>query len=39
MFHGVTKVSDSPIFCDKTKYTSLFMLKNVVNNNTLRKIY
>ena len=25
MFHGVTKVTDSPIFCDETENTSLFM--------------
>ena len=34
----VTKVADSPMFCDKTENTSLFMKKNV-NKNTLRKHY
>ena len=34
----VTKVADSPMFCDKTENTSLFM-KNDVNKNTLRKHY
>ena len=35
----VKKVADSPMFCDKTENTSLFMKKNVVNKNTLRKHY
>ena len=35
----VTKVADSPIFCDKTENTRLFMKKNVANKNTLRKHY
>ena len=35
----VTKVSDSPMFSDKTENTSLFMQKNVVNKNTLRTHY
>ena len=34
----VTKVADSPIFCDKIENTSQFMKKNVVNKNTLRKL-
>ena len=33
----VKKVADSPMFCDKTENTRLFMKKNVVNKNTLRK--
>ena len=28
----VTKVADSPMFCDKTENTSLFMKKNVNKN-------
>ena len=35
----VTKVSDSPMFSDKTENTSLFMQKIVVNKNTLRTHY
>ena len=35
----VTKVADSPMFCDKTENTSLFIKKNVVNKNTLRRHY
>ena len=27
MFYGVTKVTGSPLFCDKTKTTSLFISK------------
>ena len=33
----VTKVADSPMFCDKTENTNLFMKKDVINKNTLRK--
>ena len=32
-------MTDSPIFCDKTENTDIFMLKNGVNKNTLRKHY
>ena len=35
----VKKVSDSPVFYDKTENTSLFMKKNFANKNTLRKHY
>ena len=35
----VTKVADSPIFCDNTENAKLFMKKNVVNKNTVRKHY
>ena len=35
----VKKVADSPMFCDKPGNASLFMKKNVVNKNTLRKHY
>ena len=39
MFHGVAKVTDSSILCDRLK--SLFMqyVKIVVTNNILRKHY
>ena len=33
----VKEVADSPMFCDKTENTSLFMKRNVANKNTLRK--
>ena len=35
----LTNVTDSPILCDKTENTSLFMSKNVVSKNTLKKHY
>ena len=35
----VKKVTDSSMFCEKTENKSLFMKKNVVNKNTLRKHY
>ena len=35
----VAKVADSPIFCDKTENTSLYIKKNVVNKNALSKHY
>ena len=35
----VTKVADSPMFCDKTENTNQFMKRKVVNKNTLRKHY
>ena len=35
----VKEVADSPMFCNKTENTSLFMKKNVVNKNTLKKHY
>ena len=36
---GVTKVTDSPVFCDKTENTNLFMSKNVLGNSALKKHY
>ena len=33
----VIKVADSPMYCDKTENTSLFMKKKIVNKNTLKK--
>ena len=38
-FMRVTKVADSPVFCDKTENTNQFMKRKVVNKNTLRKHY
>ena len=35
----VAKVADSPIFCDKTENTSLYIKENVVNKNALSKHY
>ena len=34
-----TKVADSPIFCDNTENTKLFIKKKVVKKNTLRMNY
>ena len=39
MFHGMTEVTDSPIFCDETEKRKPIYVKIVVNNNSLRKHY